>query len=339
MVIKKASVNTESGHVEDLVSVIVPAYNAAKYLPKCLDSIVNQTYTNLEIIVVNDGSTDNTLLLAQAYSKKDGRLRVINNEHQGVSAARNSGIRESRGTFVSFVDADDWIHPLMIRSLHLLSTKYNADLSVCGIIRAKDEQKKADYRHVKENIYTREEYLKKFFKIGSQETIYHCYSKLYKRKLLDNNVFPKYDIGEDVISTFKAINKSYIIATTSKPLYYYRQGSGITTKFNDKYFQLAQVWDEVVDLTYNEIGRSHEWAIINRARINFTLLTQLALAKTITEEHYSEKKQQLLSELKRDRKLLLSADIDYLRKIGIQLYCIDYDFAAMLVRKLIKRQQ
>ena len=156
---------------------------------------------------------------------------------------------------------------------------------------------------------------------------------------MNDSFFPAYDIGEDVISTFNAINKSNIIAATSAPLYYYRQGSGVTSEFSDKFFQLAQVWDEVVDLTNNEGGRNHEWAMINRARINFTILTQLALAGANTDAHYTEKKHELLKALRRDRKLLLSADIDFRRKIGIQLYCIDYDLTAMLVRKLIKRQQ
>ena len=244
---------------KDLISVIVPAYNAEKYLSKCLDSILSQTYTNLEIIVINDGSQDATLSIAKGYADKDSRVHIIDKKNQGVSAARNRGIAESNGAFISFVDADDWVHPYMIEALHSLMIKNNTDLAACGIVRTNKELESDIKKQGKECVYTREEYLKKYFKIGTQETVYYCNNKLYKRTLIDYNLFPDFEIGEDVISTFKAINRSNSIATTDLSLYYYRQGSGITTAFNDKYFQLIDVWEEVVNLAKHEEPNYVEW--------------------------------------------------------------------------------
>lgn len=325
--------------MNDLISIIVPAYNAEEYLASCLDSILNQTYFNLEIIVINDGSSDSTLLCAKEFANIDKRVRVISEPNRGVSEARNRGIAEANGNYISFVDSDDRIHPYMIDSLHMLANKYSADLCECGIVRTNEDADFAFPESQNEQIYSKEEYLKKFFKIGTQETVYYCYNKLYSREIVDTHMFPNYEIGEDVISTFKAISKSKKIATTNMPLYHYRQGSGITSSFNDKYFQLIQVWDEVIELAKKEGADCFEWAKINRARINFTLLTQIALAGAHRDNRYTEKKNHLIRELKKTKKVLLSSNIDVLRKIGIQLFCFNYDFTASIVNKLVKRKQ
>ena len=116
---------------KELVSVIVPIYNTAKYLPKCLDSIISQTYQNLEIILIDDGSTDNSGKIADDYAKKDSRIKVIHQKNQGQSAARNTGLSKVTGLFVSFVDSDDQIKPHFIDKLLSLYSD-NISVAVCG---------------------------------------------------------------------------------------------------------------------------------------------------------------------------------------------------------------
>ena len=114
-----------------LISVIVPVYNVEKYLGKCVDSILAQTYENLEIILVEDGTKDNSGAICDAYAAKDSRIRVIHKENGGLSSARNAGMDIARGEYFGFVDSDDWIEPKMYETLLNLAEKYHADL-VCG---------------------------------------------------------------------------------------------------------------------------------------------------------------------------------------------------------------
>ena len=114
------------------ISIIVPIYNTAKYLPACLDSIVNQTYQNLEIILVDDGSTDNSGVIANDYAKKDHRIKIIHQKNSGQSAARNAGLAKATGKYISFVDSDDQIKPDFIKTLLGLYQAPSTSLAICG---------------------------------------------------------------------------------------------------------------------------------------------------------------------------------------------------------------
>ena len=116
--------------IDHLISVIIPVYNTAEYLPRCLDSILNNTYRNLEVICVNDGSKDNSLEVLNAYAQKDPRIRVIDQENSGVSAARNRGLDEANGKYITFVDSDDWIHSSFFEILLTSSVSNNTHITV-----------------------------------------------------------------------------------------------------------------------------------------------------------------------------------------------------------------
>ena len=117
-----------------LISVIVPVYNVEQYLPKCIDSILAQTYENLEIILVEDGTKDSSGVICDEYAAKDARIRVIHKENGGLSSARNAGMEIARGEYFGFVDSDDWIEPEMYENLMALAQKYDADVFVKGYI-------------------------------------------------------------------------------------------------------------------------------------------------------------------------------------------------------------
>ncbi len=114
------------------ISIIVPVYNAEKYLSRCIDSILGQTFNNFECILINDGSLDNSPAICDDYARKDSRIRVIHQENRGVSAARNVGIDASQGKWIGFVDSDDWIEPTMYEQLYLDACKSNADVIICS---------------------------------------------------------------------------------------------------------------------------------------------------------------------------------------------------------------
>ena len=114
------------------ISVIVPIYNVEKYLAKCIDSIINQTLTNIEIILVNDGSTDNSRKIIDKYDKKDSRIKVIHKKNGGQGSARNAGLDIAKGEYIGFVDSDDWIDSNMYENLYNAAISNNADIVVCN---------------------------------------------------------------------------------------------------------------------------------------------------------------------------------------------------------------
>ena len=115
---------------EDLITIIIPVYNVEQYLERCLESVIRQSYKNLEIIIVNDGSTDSSLKITDEFKERDHRITVINQSNAGLSAARNTGIAASNGKYLSFVDSDDYIHRQFIELLYLNAEKYKADIAV-----------------------------------------------------------------------------------------------------------------------------------------------------------------------------------------------------------------
>lgn len=123
--------------VKELISVMIPAYNAEKYIGRCLESLKNQTYSNIEIVIVNDGSKDNTQLICEEYVNKDSRFRLINQKNGGEGAARNKGLSEAKGKYLCFVDADDYVYPDFIENMYSMHNKYNAELVICGFTELK----------------------------------------------------------------------------------------------------------------------------------------------------------------------------------------------------------
>jgi glycosyltransferase involved in cell wall biosynthesis len=146
--------HTESWIKMSLISVIIPIYNTEKYLSKCLDSVINQTVNDVEIICINDGSTDGSLSILKEYAKKDSRIVIIDKENQGQAAARNTGLQISTGKYISFVDSDDWIEPsLYERSLHLLENEHTEliifDANICGDSSTNSNRSMAKYLQTK----------------------------------------------------------------------------------------------------------------------------------------------------------------------------------------------
>ena len=322
-----------------LISVIIPVYNTGQYLAYCLDSVINQTYQNLEIILVNDGSTDNSLQIAQQYSDRDKRIQILNQENQGVSAARNFGISRANGEYIGFVDSDDWISPDMYQHLFSLLDLYGADISEAEIIRATNEGVRINPEETQINVYTQQEYLKKFFKIQSQETVYYSYNKLYKKSVLTNDQFPLYKVGEDVVSAFKAALRSNRIVSSNVPIYYYRQGTGVTSQFNEHYFQLINVWDDVYNLAKQGSKQYQKWADINRKRIRLTILSELAISGEYNEEKHRHNREQLHQELRQNKAELLKAPMAKSRKLLLLMFIINDKQTAWLMNQFVKRRQ
>lgn len=222
----------------DLISIIVPVYNMEKYLGRCMDSILNQTYKHLEIILVDDGSVDGSPQMCDAYAQKDNRVKVVHKENGGLSDARNAGLKAATGRYIGYVDSDDWIEPDMYECMYKACIEYQAELAVCRYVSEHstggNPVQKAMTGHALQGSgavvpLSREELLKIYICGHDQYVIYNSvWSKLFRRDLVEKTVFPKGRNSEDIMYTTKAFCRLSKAVYLDTCLYHYvldREGS------------------------------------------------------------------------------------------------------------------
>lgn len=221
-----------------LISVIVPVYNVEQYLPKCIDSILAQTYENLEIILVEDGTKDSSGIICDDYAAKDTRIRVIHKPNGGLSSARNAGMEIARGEYFGFVDSDDWIEPEMYENLMAVSQKYDADV-VCGgryDVDGATRERTTGLCPVKEECIDPMEMLGRVFIWDNCDSA--AWDKLYRRHIFAETKYPLGVYSEDVACFYKLMEAADRVALCPKPMYNYlhRQNSITTSKLSEKTF-------------------------------------------------------------------------------------------------------
>lgn len=217
---------------ESLISVIVPVYNVKDYVGKCLDSICSQTYKNIEIIVVDDGSTDGSGVICDMYAAKDRRIKVMHCDNGGLSTARNRGIAVARGEYIAFVDSDDWLEKVMYQSLYEGIKQHDADVSVCSFYYDYPDRSRAKCNSNKAYLWTGREALHQL--LSGKRLKPMVWDKLYKRSLFDEIKFPDGRIFEDAATTYKIFAKAKKVFFFERPYYHYicnRPGSIMSQKF------------------------------------------------------------------------------------------------------------
>lgn len=213
-----------------LISVIVPVYNVAAWLPRCVDSVLTQTYQNLEILLIDDGSTDASGEICDAYAEKDPRIRVIHKKNGGLSSARNAGLDVSNGQYLGFVDSDDWIEPEMYAEMLALMVRNEAQLVCAGRYDVDGDtgKKTIGLCPKRQECITGEELAGRIFLWD------HCDSsacdKLYRRELFDGIRYPEGKTCEDVPVTYRLALKAHRAVLCDKPLYNYFHRSGSISK-------------------------------------------------------------------------------------------------------------
>ena len=225
-----------------LVSVIVPVYNVEEYLGRCVDSILAQTYPNLEIILVDDGAKDFSGRICDEYAQKDPRVRVIHKENGGLSSARNAGIDAARGGWLEFVDSDDWIEPDAVESLLSMALAYQVELVLGGRwdVSAKTGEKKIGLCPRKREVISGEELVGRIFRWDNCDS--SACDKLFSRRLFREVRFPEGVICEDVPIMYKIVLDAGRVALLDKPIYnyYHRSGSITYTGISEKNFHFSR---------------------------------------------------------------------------------------------------
>lgn len=226
------------------ISVIIPVYNVEQYLSKCLESVINQTFTDLEIIIVDDGSTDDGLSICREYEAKDERIHVYHKTNGGLSSARNYGLDRATGKYIGFVDSDDYISEDMYESLYNNLISYNADMSLCGLYDIYNGlPQKVNNNH---SIFeaTPEEAIKVVME--SEITSVTAVNKLYKRELFESVRYPEGKVSEDafVIVDLLMQCKKTVITSDQKYYYIHREGSITTLKFRPQHLHVLEAYEK-----------------------------------------------------------------------------------------------
>lgn len=266
------------GEIMHKITIIIPVYKVENYLNQCIQSVLQQTYSNLEIILVDDGSPDKCGSICDCYASKDTRIKVIHKENGGLSDARNAGINIATGDYIGFVDSDDFIAPDMYETLLNVILKDNVDIAICKTEtftgKRKEYSEKVDENY-RVSIYSPEDALKEMLLEKQYNT--SAWDKLYRREIFNNIRYPKGKIYEDLFTTYKLINEANTVGYINKIGYYYRitPNSITNSSFNDNKFDLMEASEEVIKFTEDNYPRLKEIAINRYTRYNISFLKSI----------------------------------------------------------------
>ena len=256
------------------ISVIIPVYNGEKYINQCLDSLLNQTFKDIEVICVNDGSTDKSLAILEQYAQKDSRIKIINQKNTGVSPARNRAMPEAKGEYLSFLDCDDFFEPDMFERLYENSVKYDADITVCGV-KFFDERTKtvkdADFIDFNilpdKKVFSAKENSKYIFQIG----LNWCWNKLYKAEFIRKNniLFHDVKMHDDIFFVSYAMSRAERISVVDKKLCVYRTNNFASVSAKKLKNRLA--FYETMNLLKEYLINDNNFELFQQSFANFAI--------------------------------------------------------------------
>lgn len=323
--------------MNNLISVIVPVYKVEIYLRKCVDSILDQTYSNLEVILVDDGSPDNCGIICDEYAKKDSRVVVIHKENGGLSDARNAGMAIAKGEMVIFVDSDDWLPLDAIEKLFVLLINSGADVAVGDHVRSDEKglllQKES---YLRDGIFDSVEFMEYVLRNGCA-----AWAQLYRREVHINQEFPVGEINEDEAIVLKVLSNCRKIAVTAECVYYYRcRAESITT---NAFSRKKMIWKKhcldnwkFVKYNYPEL---EEVAILRYRGSLVWLLTEIAMSDD--KNSYSNEIKELMEELYYNKKQFLALPVEskkeYIRLHSLYIGGFElYSRALRILRRMKK---
>lgn len=317
------------------ISIIIPVYNVEKYLNRCVDSVLKQTYKNLEIILVDDGSTDCSGKICDSIKEKDCRVNVIHKQNGGLSSARNAGLDVATGDFIGFIDSDDWVTEDMYEYLLGLFNKYEVEIVSCSYILASDKKQKINNRNVSESLYNRNDALYYYLYSGifNRRTDYSVCKKLYKKECFKNIRFPEGRLYEDMATNFQILKncKRYIIST-KKCYYYYQNSVSITRKkVNYNHFDLLYAAEQIDKYTENENEKLKKLGKLQILKAYFSLLVKICrcgISDEIEERYIKEK---LLIPFKKNIVLFLKEPFSLSMKIIAICIFLNWSFARKIL--------
>lgn len=332
-----------------MISVIVPVFNCESFIDKCVQSILKQTYDNLEVILIDDGSTDSSSEKCDIWQQKDSRVRVIHRLYGGVSRARNTGLKLASGEYIAFVDADDIIHPQMYEMLHIFATRHDLDLAVCKYKSVTDtdiqfETYDTSNFDADAELFTGQEALNGFYEYYQLRLRIPIWCKLYRKNIAKEVSFAEGRIYEDEIFLHDIIGLCDKIGIIDTVLHFYYQSpnsitrSGINIRRLDLTYALRDRF-----LFFKELGITSQTEQWGKYYISIAL-KEWHLARKQKPEYTESYKEICLKRLYEDRKVLsvcrlspfARLQLDYVYRYPEAVDYLHYCAVARLYRKLIK---
>lgn len=264
----------ENMQQNDLISIIIPVYKVEEYIDECVNSLINQTYKNIEIILVDDGSPDSCGDICEKYKEMDSRIVVLHKKNGGLSDARNAGMQIANGNYFVFVDSDDYVSNKYVEILYNALNKDNADIAVAEMIKFYDNDNPEEFIESEEPdviLYSSRDIMNLYF-TDKAATMTSAWGKIYKRNLFNEIQYPKGKLHEDEFTTYKLMHKAEKIAYVNIPLYFYRQrnNSIINSKYNVRRLDVLDAYKERLDFFkefYSEIYSIASAHYLNRLLI------------------------------------------------------------------------
>lgn len=307
------------------ISVIVPVYQVENYLERCVSSILAQTFADFEMILVDDGSTDKSGALCDAWREKDPRIRVIHKENGGASSARNAGLKVAQGAYIGFVDSDDWIHPQMYEKLYdMLRRHPECDIAECALLKTSGTVRELKEKSGQEYVLDKKGMLDYFFRLHGEASNVGVWKYLLRRSLLSGFSFIEGTITEDFEASLEFFLRARAMARTNKVLYYYYNNpvSVTTSRFTKKDLDYLRVWDRILERAKIELPDYVQAAENYRSRANFTMLSKMFLRGYDKSDAFLNRTRKELKNLVRKDYVRLWRMLPMSRKVLLTLLAI-----------------
>lgn len=326
-----------------LISIIVPVYNVSRFLDKCLNSIVHQTYEELEIILIDDGSTDGSSQMCDKWAQRDPRIVVIHSSNQGVSHARNIGLRQAKGDYIGFVDADDWIEYDMYEIMLQYMKKYHSDIHIGGYIIETDLGQRMELEYGKPQVFKREEALRQLIKVtpyGYPLFRGHLCDKLFKRKVLENLYLDeKLKLSEDNWLVWQAFRRATCISYVPQFGYHYYMRNDSATHITMKK-ENGTYLDSMKLILNDSYSCDHETMETVQTAFEIRVLDVLKEILISGNSDFLDTFKFGQNELRsKFENILLNKNISIRQKIGVFCLCLPIVLVKFLRPILIKQQR
>lgn len=283
--------------MNDLVSVVVPVYNMEKYLERCLSSLAAQDYPNYEVILVNDGSVDKSQEICEKYCSEFENFYLINQKNGGLSEARNAGIKESRGQFITFVDSDDYVTKDCLRYFMDMIEKFHCEVAICAHQNINPGTREMDTNVGEEELISDKEY---FRRLGLNILPYgvgvSAHSKIFHRSLFNDIKFPPGKLFEDTLTTYKLLIKAKKVALGSKIKYFYVRNENSIVQSSFKPSRLTFI-DAEKEMAREILNEYPDLSVPMKQRVNYAMMNTLAHAVRSGESKYLSIEKQLRKEI------------------------------------------
>lgn len=319
------------------ISVIVPIYNVEKYLKRCIDSILIQTYKNLEIILIDDGSPDNCGTICDEFAKVDKRIKVIHQSNKGLAETRNVGIIEASADLIIFIDSDDYINENMVKKLYEIMKQGNAEIAACGHLEIYDNGIKE--RNCPEDIniiLTPEEALSIFLFTKIIDVI--SWNKLYYKDLFKEIKFPTGKLYEDHYTIYKVIDKAKRIAYDSTPLYYYckRSNSIGGSAFSVRTLELRDALDEECSYIISKYPNIKNNIRLAKGVWLMVVYNKMLLSKYDDKEFVRYLKTEILAS---SPGFLINHNLTFIKRMQLLIFLVNKKLYAICYKKFISKNR